>query len=603
MRALVPLLAGSGLRRRRLPMLLTAAVVACAVATATVALALGDLADGPWDRTFGASNGAHVLGMGGPGTDWEPVFSAPGVAATAGPYETTFSALVTRGRQAPALVREVPARAPRLERPLLVSGRWPRSGEILLERSLANELRLRAGENARLGGVPVRIAGIAVTSSHEEFPASQPGLVLARRETIAAVTPAPSGRGSLVAIRLRDPATAPAFAMSAAGLASGKAHFQPWQKRRADVAADTRTSRVVLSFFTVFLLVLAAAVVATLVSARVIERARTVAQLVAIGCTPRQATTVFAAEQVGVGAIGAVAGGLLGTLIAPSFVLSSSTLLQAAPDRAGLGAAVVAGAAALVWIGVVTTLTAWRVGRGAVVDGLRGSRLGRARPSRAARGLDRLGLPAAAVVAARDAFSPRARALLSILALSLTVATVVCILAMEATLDASQVAARATDPLPAPPGAPGLPPPYSGGSADGAEDLRPVVYGLSLALIVVGLANLLATVLLSVRERTRDLSLLRALGAAARQVAAILLGAQAMAASVAVCLGIPLGLLAFRLAYAADNGSASGVASPPAWQLAALAPAVVLVVVLTCLPAAVLANRVRPGAGLRTAQE
>jgi len=430
--------------------------------------------------------------------------------------------------------------------------------------------------------------------------------VFARRATLAAIVPDGAARGTLLAIRLRDPADAEAFANRAAQLTGGPSQFQTWGKRRADASADTRTNQIVLSVFTLFLLLISAAVVATLVSARVVERARTVATLAAIGCTPRQATAAFAGEQVAVGLVGVLLGSAVGTVLAPQFVERSSALVNVvAPASFEPFAAVLLGLVALILIGTVAGVAAWRAGRGAVVDGLRGVCRGHERPSRGARLADRLGLPAVVGLAARDALSPRARAALSVMALSLTVATVVSVLAMEATLDASATAAaRPAAAPPPPPGGVELPAPYVGDtSADSAARLRAVVYALSIALLAVGAANLLATAILSVRERARDISLLRSLGASTRQLAGVVLGAQAVIAALATVIGIPIGLLAFRLAYAADNGSVDGLAWPPAWQLLALVPATTVAVALACLPAAALAGRIRPGIGLRAARE
>lgn len=608
MTALFASLTWVGLRARWQPTLLTIVVVTCAMATATVARAVGGLADDPWQQTFAATNGAHVIGLGGPQTRWQAVSTAPEVLAIAGPFQTAFASLRagTRRAPAPALVREADARPSAVDRPLLVSGRWLRAGEVVLERSLAAELGLRVGDRVRLESAAARVAGIVVTSSQQAFPTSQPGVVFAGRATLAAIAPDRAARGTLLAVRLRHPTGAEAFAKRAAQLTGGAAQFQTWGKRRADAGADTRTNQVVLSVFTLFLLLMSAAVVATLVSVRVVERARTVATLAAIGCTPRQATTAFAAEQVAVSLVGVLLGSAVGAALAPQFVERSSALLNVAP-AASLEpfAAVLFGFVALVLIGAVASASAWRAGRGAVVDGLRGVRRGRDRPSPGARFADRLGLPPAAVLAARDALSPRTRAALSVLALSLTVATVVAVLAMEATLDASATAtARPPAALPPPPGGVELPAPYVGDtSGDSAARLRSVVYALSIALLAVGVANLLATAILSVRERARDISLLRSLGASTRQLVGVVLGAQAVAAALATVIGIPIGLLAFRLAYAADNGSVDGLAWPPAWQLLALVPTTTAAVALACLPAATLAGRLRPGMGLRAVRE
>ncbi len=604
MGALLGSLTWSGLRGRPQPALLTVLVVAVAIATATIARSVGGLADAPFERTFQATRGAHVTAIGGPGTDWARLRRAPGVSATSGPHETAFAELRAGGARAPALLRATPRRPAAVDRELLVAGRRPGDGEVVLERSLARELGLGPGDRVRLGALTARVAGIVVTSGQQAFPAAQPGLVLAPPALLRAVEPDPRRRAAQFALRLDDPAAAAAFAARAERQAGAGLRLQTWDKRRADARADTRTNQVVLAFFTLFTLLICAAVVATLVGARVIERARTVATLAAIGCTPRQATAAFAAEQVVLGLGGVVLGTVAGALLAPRFVERSAALLEGVPNAGSQPlAALATGLAALALIAAVAAAAAWRAGRGAVVDGLRGGGSGRGRPSRGAELASAAGLPAAAVLAARDALSPRPRATLSAVAIALTVATVVAVLAMEATLDASAAGAAAQAPLAPPHGAPALPPPYVGDAGGGAERLRSVVYGLSVALLAVGLANLMASAILSVRERARDVALLRALGAGGRQVAGVVLGAQAIAATLATLAGIPLGLLAFRLAYAADNGSASGVAMPPAWQLLALVPAAVAVAALACLPAAALARRTPPAAALRAARE
>jgi putative ABC transport system permease protein len=175
---------------------------------------------------------------------------------------------------------------------------------------------------------------------------------------------------------------------------------------------------------------------------------------------------------------------------------------------------------------------------------------------------------------------------------------------MEATLDASARAELTQPAAPPPGGGPRLQPyPTEPAAARSAERLRTVVYGLSAALLLLGAVNLLATALLSVAERIRDIGLIRALGAGSRQVAALVLSSEALRALVAAVAGLPLGLLAFRIAYVADNGSAAGLGAPAAWQLAAAVPLATLVAVAVCSPAALTATRVDPGTALRAVRE
>jgi putative ABC transport system permease protein len=65
-------------------------------------------------------------------------------------------------------------------------------------------------------------------------------------------------------------------------------------------------------------------------------------------------------------------------------------------------------------------------------------------------------------------------------------------------------------------------------------------------------------------------------------------------------LGIPLGIAIFLGVYAlANDGSTDEAATPPAWQLALLVPAVVLLVALVCGLPARLAARIRVVDALR----
>ena len=83
--------------------------------------------------------------------------------------------------------------------------------------------------------------------------------------------------------------------------------------------------------------------------------------------------------------------------------------------------------------------------------------------------------------------------------------------------------------------------------------------------------NLLATVLLSLRERVRDLGLLKAVGLTPREVAASFLASQVALATGAVVIGIPLGLGLFRWAVGATGGT-DEFAYPVWWWLALLGP-------------------------------
>jgi ABC-type antimicrobial peptide transport system permease subunit len=196
---------------------------------------------------------------------------------------------------------------------------------------------------------------------------------------------------------------------------------------------------------------------------------------------------------------------------------------------------------------------------------------------------------------ARDSFARPGRAALTAVSLAVTVAAVVATLAMEASLDV------ATVPPPAPPLTEGVDAPAWDPVDDDAHEgpaLRPIVYGLDGVLLFVGLVNLVATIILAVRERVRDLGVLKAVGLTPRQVGGSVLSSQAIVATLAAVAGIPLGLGLFRLGIAMSGGS-DEFAYPAWWQLVLVAPAIVAAVALLTVPFARRAASIRVVDALR----
>jgi ABC-type lipoprotein release transport system permease subunit len=96
---------------------------------------------------------------------------------------------------------------------------------------------------------------------------------------------------------------------------------------------------------------------------------------------------------------------------------------------------------------------------------------------------------------------------------------------------------------------------------------------------VGALAHVLLT---SVRRRRRDLAVLRTLGMSRRQVQAVVAWQAVALASTALALGVPLGVVADRWAWAVFAGSAgvAGDASVPPPLLLLAVPAALLAAVL-----------------------
>ena len=140
------------------------------------------------------------------------------------------------------------------------------------------------------------------------------------------------------------------------------------------------------------------------------------------------------------------------------------------------------------------------------------------------------------------------------------------------------------------------------GDIEGYAAIRdtPLVLGAVLALLAVGtLAHVLLT---GVRRRRRDLAVLKTLGLVRSQVLRVVAWQASALAGAALLVGLPLGILAGRWAWALFAGSA-GVSGAPDVPVALVLAAVPVTLVLANVIAAGPgwdAARVRPAFVLRT---
>jgi putative ABC transport system permease protein len=111
-------------------------------------------------------------------------------------------------------------------------------------------------------------------------------------------------------------------------------------------------------------------------------------------------------------------------------------------------------------------------------------------------------------------------------------------------------------------------------------------------VVVVALVNLAATLVLVVRQRARDLAVLRAVGLTPRQAVAVIATGGVVVALLATVVGLPLGVV---LSDAANDsvgtaiGMGPGIAQSPSWVVLVLVPP--LAVAVTVLLAVLAARR------------
>src|SRR5439155_17783282 len=123
---------------------------------------------------------------------------------------------------------------------------------------------------------------------------------------------------------------------------------------------------------------------------------------------------------------------------------------------------------------------------------------------------------------------------------------------------------------------------------------------LSVLFALAAFATLVHVLLTSVRRRRRDLAILQMLGFRQRQVAATIAWQALTLGSLALLIGVPLGVLGGRLGWAAFAYRLGVVSEPVTSPLAIVVIPITLAVALTVsLAPGLVARRVRPATVLK----
>jgi putative ABC transport system permease protein len=579
-------LAFAGIRSRLLASALTILLSSAAAATIVLALEVGATARDPWQRTFDAANGAHVIVSVPSEADTRKIGALPGIAERDPAVPSAFTTVTTSPGETEPLELAGLQPPTRVDVPVRTEGSELRAGGIVLERSLAEALGLHVGTTLRFaapgGPIELPVIGTAISPSQPRYPRHNPGVAWVTRATLERIAPDRNRWLWTQGVRLTDPADAPAFAARAtaslASLPPGNALVRTWQQQRAEALRDAEPIAIILTTYTIVLLVVVFAVVAILVGARASEQHREIGLLKAVGLTPRQVTAVFALESAALGVIAVVIGFSIGVVLAPRLTApSADTMLGSPTTAASPWHLVVASCPVLLILVAGARSSTRRSTRFSVLHALQSGAPSPSSRSRLARAIARAMLPLPLALGLKDLLARRRRAIRLGGAIAVTGAAIVFALSMEASLDAQT----------------------AGEVSDVPDELPVLVYTLDAVLLLITATTLVAVALLSVRERVRDYGVLKTVGLTPRQLASSLVSAHAALALIAALVSIPLGVGLYLAVYAAAGGSSEDLVIAPWWWLA-LVPvgAVLLVVVATSLPARV-ATRIRIADALR----
>ena len=590
MTALLFKLAFAGIRSRLLASALTIAIAGAAAATIVLALEVRSSGRDPWQQTFDAANGAHVLVFAHSQADARAIANLPGVTERDAPVPLVTATLgPTLGLPGSTDRVELAGLSGRtaVNTPVRTSGSQLREGGVVLERSLARALGIEAGATLELttrrGSVDLPVLGTAVVPSQPRYPRRNPGLAWITRATLERVEPDPTRWRWTEALRLANPSAAAAFTeraaagFSATTLGTGALYFESWQDQRDNALADAQPIELIVTMYTILLLIVAFVVVGILVGARASAQHREIGLLKAAGFTPRQVGTVFALESAALGFIAAALGFTLGMLLAPRLAAPSAETLIGSPTIAANPWHVLVASCVVIPVLLAGTLTSTR--RSTRYTVLEAIRAGSSSPpkSRLARAVTRSFLPLPTRLGIKDLLARRRRAVLLAAAIALTGAVVAVALSVKATLDARP----------------------AGEVSDVPDELPLLIYTLDAALLLITATTLVAVTLLSVRERIRDYGVLKAIGLTPTQITSTLVSAHTALAVLASLLAIPLGIGLFLALVKAASGTTEDAVLAPWWSLALIPVGAVLVVVAaTSLPARS-ATRIRTADALR----
>jgi putative ABC transport system permease protein len=585
---LISRLAARDLRRRPVEAVMVLLVIAAAATTLTVAFALSGVTNQPYQQTRLATAGPDVVAIegGGPGPA-QPVSpaqlaaaaaaltKAPGVIAHSGPYPTAYSAIRFRGHTVD-VVAEGRDQAPApVDQPKVTQGDWIRPGAVVIERGFADALGVHAGDNIRLGGRSVRVAGIAVTAAIPPYPSSlchlacpfpaavqgigvpNMGLVWLTRSAVAGLGGSGSNIGYLLNLKLANPAQAPAFA------AQHPDTFA-WQSIQSAINALIGIEQAALGVGGWLLGLLALAGLGVLAGRRMTEQSKRVGLLKAVGATPATVAVVLLVEQLTLAAGAAAAGLVAGWLIAPALTSTGAGLVGApGPPSISGPAVIIVAVIALAVAAISSFVPAIRAARTSTVSALADApRVPSRRPLAIAVSAH---LPVPLLLALRQLSRRPRRALLNTASITTTVTGIVAVLASHAHTPIADLT-------------------ISNLKLDRFNELTAMI---TVMLVILAAVNTTFIGWATAAGGRFSSALERALGATAGQVTAGLSMAALLPALPGAIIGIPLGIAVYHLL-----ASGTTLAVPPAWQLVGTFLATLLAVtVLTAIPSRLGARR------------
>jgi putative ABC transport system permease protein len=319
----IGVLVGVGLRgRRRAGLIGTFAVLVLAAVAIVAGLVVSSQGAPLLDAAADDANVAHLVLYG----DSDAIAAAaedPEVVASSGPFEAVNGVeLALEGETVPIEMTALDSPDVTVNHPPMRSGRWAAAAdEIVLDYSVSADLGIDVGDpvTLRLAGreSTFSVVGTAVNFTDCFYPQCDPGRTWV---TTAGLERVAAGEGvySVGYLRFDDPASADPFVerQAAAGV-EGIKGTESWLDTRDDFLALDRVFGSFVAAFGVFVLVVAAVIIAGSTAMRIVTQRRDIALMGAIGSTPRQIMAALLVENVVVGVVAGALGWIIAGFLAP----------------------------------------------------------------------------------------------------------------------------------------------------------------------------------------------------------------------------------------------------------------------------------------------
>ncbi len=588
-------LAARDLQRRPGQAVMLVVIMVAATAALTLGLVLRGTTAHPYQTTRQATAGPDVLATdfpsgGGPAAGraalghTAPLAHAAGVTGHSGPFPVAFPVLTFDGHTDAVLAEGRSSAPAAADQPELTEGRWVRPGTVVIERSFADALGIRAGNRITLDGRPFTVAGVAVTAAFPDNGVGflegssrwpNPGLVWTTEATANSLATRQYPLGYVLNLRLASPGAAESFAdrFDPGGYTdnTGGLYVIPWQMISRQDGLLVAHEQTILLMGSWLLALLAIGSLAIVVGGRMAEQNRRVGLLKAVGGTPSLVAAVLLTEYLALAVVAAAAGLAVGRLAAPLLTSPGESLLgTAGAPQLTLPVIALVLAAALAIAALASYLPALRAARTSTIDALADAARQPRRHARLTTYSARLPVPL--LLAVRLAARRPRRVLLGSLSIAVTVSGIVAILFAHATLavSGSRNAAAAANP--------GL---SDVGFISQTARENQVLLIVTVMLAALAAVNIIFITWATVQEYRHAAAITRALGATAGQLTVGLSAAQVFPALAGALAGLAGG---YGLFLAASQGGS--VSQPPAWWLvAAVLSTMIAVTGLTSVPA------------------